>query len=55
MQAREKGDEAGKDDHRGTGSGAYGACYLGEHVVVRALGGDAPPFVAADFFRFGGQ
>ena len=42
LQAREEGDEAGKDDHKGACSGAYGACYLGGHVVVRALGADAP-------------
>ena len=35
---------------RGAGIGAPGACYVGEHVVVRALERDAPLFVAADFF-----
>ena len=36
---------------RGAGIGAPGACCVGEHVVVRALEGDAPLFVAADFFH----
>ena len=31
------------------GIGAPGACHVGEHVVVRALEGDAPLLVAADF------
>ena len=31
------------------GAGAPGACYVGEHVVVRALGGYGPLFVVAEF------
>ena len=42
--------EPGKGGHIGEGIGAPGARYMGEHVVVRALGGDGPLFVAADFF-----
>ena len=38
-----------KGGYRGAGIGAPGACCVGEHVVVRALEGDAPLFVAADF------
>ena len=50
LQAHEEGGEADKGGCRGAGIGAPGACYVGEHVVVRALEGDAPLFVAADFF-----
>ena len=56
LQAHEEGGEAGKGDHRGGVIGTPGAHYVGEHVVVRALGGDSgqgPLFVAlrtADFF-----
>ena len=50
MQAHEEGGEAGKGDHMGEGIGAPDARYVGEHVVVRALGCDGPLFVAADFF-----
>ena len=50
LQAREEGGEADKGGYRGAGIGAPGACCVGEHVVVRALEGDAPLFVAADFF-----
>ena len=49
LQAHEEGGEAGKGDHMGEGIGAPGARYVGEHVVVRTLGGDGPLFVAADF------
>ena len=49
MQAHEEGGEADKGGCRGAGIGAPGACYVGEHVVVRALEGDAPLCVAADF------
>ena len=49
MQAHEEGGEASKGDHMGEGIGAPGARYVGEHVVVRALEGDGPLFVAADF------
>ena len=49
MQAHEEGGEADKGGYRGAGIGASGACYVGEHVVVRALEGDAPRFIAADF------
>ena len=48
MQAHEEGGEAGKGGHMGEGIGAPGARYMGEHVVVRALGGYGPLFVAAD-------
>ena len=51
MQAHGEGGEADKGGYRGGACiGAPGACYEGEHVVVRALEGDAPLFVAADFF-----
>ena len=50
LQAQEEGGEANKGGHVGEGIGAPGACYVGEHVVVRALGGDGPLFVVADFF-----
>ena len=48
LQVREEGGEADKGGYRGAGIGAPGACCVGEHVVVRALEGDAPLFVAAD-------
>ena len=51
LQAREEGGEAGKGEHMKEGIGAPGACYVGEHVVVRALGGYGPLFVVADFFN----
>ena len=50
LQAHEEGGEANKGGYRGAGIGAPGACCVGEHVVVRALEGDASLFVAADFF-----
>jgi hypothetical protein len=50
LQAHEEGGEADGGGYRGAGIGAPGVCYVGEHVVVRALEGDAPLFVAADFF-----
>ena len=37
----------------GEGIRAPGARYVGEHVVVRALGGNGPLFFAADFFLYG--
>ena len=49
LQAHEEGGEANKGGYRGAGIGAPGARHVGEHVVVRALEGDAPLFVAADF------
>ena len=49
LQAHEEGGEAGEDCRRGTGSGAWAVRNLGEHVVVRALGGDGPLFVVAEF------
>ena len=52
MQAHEEGGEADKGGYRGAGIGAPGARHVGEHVVVRALGGDGPLFVAADFWRY---
>ena len=42
LQACEEGGEANKGGHMGEGLGAPGACYVDEHVVVRALGGDGP-------------
>ena len=42
LQVREEGGEADKGGYRGAGIGAPGACCVGEHVVVRALEGDAP-------------
>ena len=50
MQAHEEGGEAGKSSHVGEGIGAPGAWVNMLIVVVRALGGDGPLFVAADFF-----
>ena len=41
LQAHEEGGEANKGGHMEGGAGAPGACYVGEHVVVRALGGYA--------------
>ena len=52
MQAHEEGGEVGKGGHMGEGIGAPGARYVGEHVVVRALRGDGPLFVAADFLGY---
>ena len=49
LHAHEQGGEADKGGYRGAGIGAPGACCVGEHVVVRALEGDAPLLVAADF------
>jgi hypothetical protein len=49
LQAHEEGGEADKGGYRGAGIGAPGARYVGEHIVVRALEGDAPLFVVADF------
>ena len=51
MHAHEQGGEADKGGCRGAGIGAPGARHVGEHVVVRALEGDAPLFVVAEFFR----
>ena len=50
MHAHEQGGEADKGGCRGAGIGALGARHVGEHVVVRALEGDAPLFVVAEFF-----
>jgi hypothetical protein len=44
-----EGGEADKGGYRGAGIGAPDARHVGEYVVVRALEGDAPLFVAADF------
>ena len=49
LHAHEERGEADKGGYRGAGIGAPGARHVGEHVVVRALGGDGPLFVAADF------
>ena len=49
LQAHVEGGEANKGDHMEGGAGAPGACYVGEHVVVRALGGYGPLFVVAEF------
>ena len=49
LQAHEEGGEANKGGHMEGGAGAPGACYVGEHVVVRALGGYGPLFVVAEF------
>ena len=49
LQVHEEGSEADKGGYKGADIGAPGACCVGEHVVVRALEGDAPLFVAADF------
>ena len=51
MHAHEQGGEADKGGCRGAGIGAPGARHVGEHVVVRALEGDAPLFVVADLFH----
>ena len=53
LQAHETGGEADKGGCRRAGIRAPGACHVGEHVVVRALEGDAPLFVAADFLVAG--
>ena len=50
LHAHKQGGEADKGGCRGAGIGAPGARHVGEHVVVRALEGDAPLFVVADFF-----
>ena len=50
LRAHGEGGEADKGGHRWAGIGAPGARHVGEYVVVRALEGDAPLFVAADFF-----
>jgi hypothetical protein len=42
LHAHEEGGEADKGGYRGAGIGAPGARHVGEHVVVRALEGDAP-------------
>ena len=49
MHAHKQGGEADKGGCRGAGIGAPGARHVGEHVVVRALEGDAPLFVVAEF------
>ena len=46
---KERG-EAERGGQRGNGGGAWCAHNLGERAVVHALEGDAPLFVAADFF-----
>ena len=51
LHAHEEGGEADKGGYRGAGIGAPGARHVGEHVVVRALEGDAPLFVVADFLE----
>ena len=51
MHAHKQGGEADKGGCRGAGIGAPGARHVGEHVVVRALEGDAPHFVVAEFFE----
>ena len=51
VRAQEEGGEANKGGRMGEGIGTSGACYVGEHVVVRALGGDGPLFVVADFWK----
>ena len=50
LMTHEEGGEAGKAGYMGGGIGAPGARCVGEHVVVRAMGGDGPLFVAADVF-----
>ena len=50
LWAHEEGGEANKGGHMEGGAGAPCACYVGEHVVVRALGGYGPLFVVAEFF-----
>ena len=47
LYALEEGGEANKGEHMEEGIRAPGTCYVGEHVVVRALGGDGPLFVVA--------
>ena len=49
LHAHKQGGEADKGGCRGAGIGAPGARHVGEHVVVRALEGDAPLFVVAEF------
>ena len=49
LQAHEEGGEANTGGHMEGGAGAPGARYVGEHVVVRALGGHGPLFVVAEF------
>ena len=47
LQAHEEGGEADNlGGYRGEGIGAPGARHVGEHVVVRALGGDGPLFLS---------
>ena len=46
MQAHEEGGEADRGGCRRAGIGAPGAYHVGEHVVVRALEGDAPLLIA---------
>ena len=53
LDAHEQGGEADKGGCRGAGIGAPGARHVGEHVVVRALEGDAPHSVVAEFFWCG--
>ena len=50
QQACEEGGEAERGGQRGIGGGAWGARNLGGRAAVRALEGDAPLFVAVDFF-----
>ena len=49
----EEGGEAERGDQRGKCGGAWCAHNLGERAVVRALEGDAPLLVAAEFFGEG--
>ena len=49
VEAHEEGGETNKGGHMEGGAGAPGACYVGEHVVVRTLGGYGPLFVVAEF------
>ena len=49
LQPHEEGGEANTGGRMEEGIGAPGACCVGEHVVMRALGGDGPLFVVADF------
>ena len=49
LQAHEEGGEADKGGYRGAGIGVPGARHVGEHVVVRALEGDAPLLLLRTF------
>ena len=52
LHAHGEGGEADKGGYRGAGIGAPGARHVGEHVVVRALEGDAPLFRCCGIFPF---